>query len=91
MRLSASSGHYGYWDDDQAFVNDWGFELGEIAVPTTIWIAGRDLMVPPAHGRWLAEHVPGAQRLELPEEGHVSIFVRHIDDMVRRLAEDAGL
>lgn len=91
MRLSASSGHYGYWDDGQAFVSPWGFDLGQLNVPVTVWIAGQDLMVPPAHGRWLAENVSGATGIELPDEGHISLLWGHAGEILRGLADVSGL
>ena len=47
----------GWLDDDLAFVKAWGFDVASIDVPVSIWQGGDDLMVPGAHGRWLAEHV----------------------------------
>jgi pimeloyl-ACP methyl ester carboxylesterase len=90
-RLSASAGHYGYWDDGQAFVRDWGFAPQAIRVPVTVWIAGQDLMVPPAHGEWLAQNIPGADRARMEEEGHISLYIRHVKEIVEKLARDANL
>lgn len=91
MRASATSGHYGYWDDGQAFVSPWGFDVAKLAVPVTVWVGGQDLMVPPAHGRWLGDHVPGAISIELPDEGHVSLLWRHAGDILRGLADVSEL
>ena len=44
----------------------WGFDVAGIDVPVSIWQGGDDLMVPGAHGRWLAEHVAGAEARLLP-------------------------
>jgi pimeloyl-ACP methyl ester carboxylesterase len=90
FRLACSSGHYGYWDDDQAFVGPWGFEPAQMAVPVQVWTADRDLMVPAAHGEWLAAHIPGAVYLARKGEGHISLF-RHVDEIIDRLADAGGL
>lgn len=90
MRRSASSGHYGYWDDGQAFIAPWGFRLPDVAVPVQVWVAGQDLMVPPAHGEWLAAHIPEADKIQLQDEGHISLLTGHIGDIVDRLARAAG-
>jgi pimeloyl-ACP methyl ester carboxylesterase len=76
-------------DDDLAFIRHWGFELDSIAVPTYVWQGSEDLMVPFAHGEWLAEHVPGAVAHLEQGEGHFSVAIgalgRMLDEAVRHL------
>jgi pimeloyl-ACP methyl ester carboxylesterase len=72
----------GWVDDDLAFTRPWGFDLATIRRPVTIWHGGVDLMVPFAHGTWLAEHVPGARSHFDPVEGHLSIRVAHLGEML---------
>ena len=72
-RRALSSGIAGWLDDDLAFVKPWGFELGAIAVPVSIWQGAHDRMVPFAHGEWLAAHVPGARVHLYDDEGHISL------------------
>src|SRR5262245_39829392 len=54
VRLGLSTGIWGWFDDDVAFVRPWGFGLDAIAVPLDLWQGGHDRMVPYAHGEWLA-------------------------------------
>ena len=75
----------GWVDDDLAFVRPWGFALGEVAVPTVLWQGSADLMVPIAHGRWLAERIPGVVAHLEAGEGHLSIGVGAIDRMLQEL------
>jgi pimeloyl-ACP methyl ester carboxylesterase len=75
----------GWLDDDLAFTAPWGFDLDEIAVPTFVWHGSADLMVPFAHGRWLAQHIPGATAHLEPAEGHLSIGVGALDRMLDEL------
>ena len=91
MRLAASTGPYGYWDDGLAFIRHWGFDLNHVEIPVTVWRAGQDLMVPPAHGEWLAAHIPGAQPRSEPAEGHISLLTNCLRDIVDQLAADAGV
>ena len=72
----------GWLDDDLAFVADWGFALDEIASPVHLWQGDQDLMVPFAHGRWLAAHVPGVTPHLLPGEGHLSLTLGAVDRML---------
>lgn len=49
----------GWVDDDLAIVRPWGFNLNGIQVPVLIRYGLSDVLVPPAHGQWLAANVPG--------------------------------
>ena len=86
------SGVDGWLDDDLALVKPWGFELDEVAVPTTLWQGSEDLMVPPAHGQWLASRLPGVSAHLEPGEGHLSIALGALDRMLDELvgAVDRG-
>ena len=72
----------GWLDDDLAFVQEWGFALDEITSPVHVWQGDQDLMVPFAHGQWLAANVPGVTAHLLPGEGHLSITIGAIDRML---------
>lgn len=55
----AVNGVHGWADDDLAFVRPWGFDVSEITVPVLVRYGITDVLVPRAHGDWLAAHVPG--------------------------------
>lgn len=57
---SAVNGVYGWADDDLAFTQPWGFDVSEITVPVLVRYGSTDVLVPRAHGDWLAAHVPGS-------------------------------
>ncbi|WP_375491937.1 alpha/beta fold hydrolase [uncultured Jatrophihabitans sp.] len=86
FRESVRTGVDGWVDDDLAFCKPWGFELGDIAVPVFLWQGDADLMVPFAHGQWLAQRVPGATVHLMPGEGHLSLLVGAMDRMLDELA-----
>lgn len=85
FRESVSVGVDGWLDDDLAFASPWGFDLGSITVPVSIWQGSDDLMVPFAHGRWLVDAIPGARAHLLPGEGHLSVVVGRIGDILDEL------
>ncbi|HLY34016.1 MAG TPA: alpha/beta hydrolase [Jatrophihabitantaceae bacterium] len=76
----------GWVDDDLAFTKPWGFELAELSdVPTFVWQGSDDLMVPFAHGQWLAERLPHATVHLEKGEGHLSIGVGALGRMLDEL------
>jgi pimeloyl-ACP methyl ester carboxylesterase len=77
----------GWVDDDYAFLAPWGLDPGGIAVPVLIWQGDQDLMVPAAHGRWLREHVGGAEGGVLAGEGHLTLALDRIGDVHAWLLE----
>ncbi len=69
---SVATGVWGWVDDDLAFVRPWGFELADVTVPVEIRYGLADVLVPPGHGRWLGEHVPGASVAVEAGAGHLA-------------------
>ena len=86
LRLSAD----GWIDDDLAFVRPWGFDLADVRVPVSLWQGTDDLMVPFAHGEWLAANVPGVVAHLLPGEGHLSVAIGRAEAMYAELLDLAG-
>ncbi|MDQ2850190.1 MAG: alpha/beta hydrolase [Actinomycetota bacterium] len=87
FREGLRNGPDGWIDDDLAFVRPWGFDPAAIGVPTSVWQGSEDLMVPYAHGQWLARNVGRAtDRAHLLEgEGHLSVIIGSIEAMLTEL------
>ena len=71
----------GWLDDDLAFVQPWGFEPEAIAVPVLLWQGRQDLMVPPAHGEWLAGRVGNVEPHISDADGHLTLAVTRLGEI----------
>lgn len=76
----------GWRDDNLAAVKPWGFELSDIRVPVLLLQGTEDLMVPPAHGRWLAERIPGVEAEISETQGHMTLLRDRVGDVHAWLA-----
>ena len=85
LQEAVAQGPAGWADDDLAFVQPWGFDLGAIAVPVTLWQGEHDSLIPAEHGRYLVSAIPGA-RIHWIETGHLAM----IDQLGAILAELTG-
>lgn len=83
---SLMSGVWGWFDDDRAFLGDWGFDLDDIRAPLDLWHGGQDRFVPVAHGEWLAEHLPARAHIR-PDEGHLSLTLSSYGEILDALLE----
>jgi len=71
----------GFRDDNLACVAPWGFDPAEIRVPVLLLQGVDDLMVPPAHGRWLAARIPGVEAEISHTEGHITLLIERIPEV----------
>jgi len=85
MDEALRTGVDGWLDDDLALTAPWGFDPASITVPAFVWQGDADLMVPAAHGRWLARHLPTAVAHLEAGQGHLSIAVGAVDRMLDEL------
>ena len=67
----------------QAF--DVADRLGEISAPTLVQHGAADRIIPVAAGRYIAEHVPGAEYQELPGAGHIYLMEQPMEALPRLL------
>ncbi|HTW02492.1 MAG TPA: alpha/beta hydrolase [Streptosporangiaceae bacterium] len=80
-------GSEGWWEDGEAEVVPWGFELADISVPVLIVHGRHDKFVPFGHGEWLAARVPGAEAWLLDGDGHLTLMQRRVPEVHAWLAE----
>jgi pimeloyl-ACP methyl ester carboxylesterase len=86
-----AAGSWGWFDDDVAFLADWGVDLAAVRCPVTIWQGGEDRFVPRAHGVWLAQHVNGATAELREGHGHLSLQSAGFADVLDGLIASGAL
>lgn len=86
MRDGLGPGERGMVEDNLATIRPWGFDPRAVRVPTQVWHGGEDRFVPFSHGKWMAARVPHAEPHLLPQEGHLSIWLRCVPEVHRWLA-----
>jgi pimeloyl-ACP methyl ester carboxylesterase len=77
----------GWVDDDRAFVTPWAFDLASIEVPVLLMHGAHDRFIPVAHGRWLAERIPGVDTRISGKDAHLTLSIRRIPEVHRWLMQ----
>jgi pimeloyl-ACP methyl ester carboxylesterase len=68
-----AGGDEGWWEDWSASFLPWGFDLASIQAPVALWHGLRDTAAPPAHSRWLADHIPNATAHFPADQDHTNV------------------
>ena len=79
-------GPRGAQQDTALMVGPWEFRPQEIAVPTHLWYGEDDRETPIAMGRYLAAAIPQSQTHFYPGEGHLSVMVNHLEEILQLFA-----
>lgn len=67
------------------YARPWGFRLEEIAAPVHLWQGEQDRNVPPSMGRYQAGAIPDCRATFYPAEGHISLAVNRIEEILSAL------
>jgi pimeloyl-ACP methyl ester carboxylesterase len=86
-RAGIAPGWSGWFDDEEAFVRPWGFDLSSIGVPVLHWQGEQDQMVPFGHGVWLSQHISGVESRLSAEDGHLTLYGQRIPEVHAWLLE----
>jgi pimeloyl-ACP methyl ester carboxylesterase len=86
LREAFRQGSRGPASDARAAAKRWKFRLEDIRVPVWLWHGQEDRDVPPAMGRYVAEHIPGSRAMFYRTEGHISTLVNHVGEMLEALS-----
>jgi pimeloyl-ACP methyl ester carboxylesterase len=85
FRESVRTGPSGVVRDLVLFSRPWGFRLQDISMEVHLWHGERDLIVPPSLGRDQARAIPSCQCTFYPNEGHFSLIVNHMEEILGSL------
>ena len=66
----------------------WGFEPEAIDMPIALWHGTADDTVPVTQGRELADRLPDCNARYLDGEGHFSLPVEHMEEIVETLLHE---
>jgi pimeloyl-ACP methyl ester carboxylesterase len=82
FRKATSTGVEGWLEDDLAMVSPWGFDLGEITTPVSVWAGKQDQFVSYRHSVWIAAAIPTADLHVLADHGHLSVQEAMLGEIV---------
>jgi pimeloyl-ACP methyl ester carboxylesterase len=81
-------GGAGAAEDGLIYGADWGIDLAAIKTPVHLWHGESDRVVPSSMGRWIAERIPGAQATYRTGEGHFSMVINYLAEILEVLRTD---
>jgi pimeloyl-ACP methyl ester carboxylesterase len=68
------------------YVRPWGISLDRVRPPVQLLHGIEDRVIPVSHARWLAARLPSASLWLAPGEGHFSLPIRHVRDILAEIA-----
>ena len=77
----------GYARDNVTWGAAWDIEPAHLTVPTWLWYGELDRLVPPSHGQWLADRIPGSTLFIRQGKGHGGTIFEHWDEMLATLRD----
>ncbi len=86
MHEALCQGTSGAGWDNVSWIGRWDIDLSAVRCPVLLWYGSDDRLAPPAHGLWLAEHLPRARLVLRDGEGHFGIY-EHLGEMLDALTE----
>lgn len=81
MRQGTRGAHY----ESLLAVTDWGFHLQDIRAPVLLWHGEVDQNIPLQMARFAATAIPQCEAKFYPQEGHLSLFKKHAEMILRAL------
>ena len=85
MLESTRGGTRGPQVDTALMVSPWGFDPADIKMQVQIWQGELDADAPPSMARYIAGAIPQSQITFYPTEGHLSVMVNHVEEILAAL------
>lgn len=85
IREAFRGGGRGAVEEMRIFASAWQLDLRRIVTPVHLWHGERDRTMPVIMGRHLAAAVPGCQARFYAEEGHFSLPIDHMEEILQTL------
>jgi len=83
------SGTLGPVWDARLLAKPWGFNPEEIHIPVQLWHGELDKNVPSIIARHLANKIPHCQAVFYSHEGHFSLWLNHIEEIMKTLVSQS--
>jgi pimeloyl-ACP methyl ester carboxylesterase len=85
VREAMRQGTRGAFHESLLTITNWGFRLQEINTPVLLWHGEADQNIPVEMARFAASAIPQCDARFYPEEGHLSLFKKHAELIIRAL------
>jgi len=85
IREALLAGPRGAQWDTALMVSPWDFQPQDIRLAVYLWHGEKDVNAPPAMGRFMAAAIPNSQARFYPDEGHLSLLSKYIDEILNVL------
>jgi pimeloyl-ACP methyl ester carboxylesterase len=85
VREAMRQGTRGAFHESLLAVTDWGFRLQDINTPVLLWHGEQDQNIPVEMARFAVRTIPQCQAKFYPEEGHLSLFKKQAQEILREL------
>jgi len=80
-----TQGNKGPVRDMLLYVKEWNFDVAAIRIPLTLFHGEQDRNFPVSLVKRMANNLPHVQLITYPEDGHISIFVNHFNEIAKAL------
>jgi pimeloyl-ACP methyl ester carboxylesterase len=71
--------------DMRLYAQEWDFDVTEIQIPLTLFHGEQDKNYPLAFVQRVVNSLPYAQLITYPEDGHISTYANHFDEIAKAL------